>query len=242
MVRWLTFLLLLVVIASGVYNESPGIEQRLHGKVVWALADEDLSEVRVEMDGRDVLLTGPEELITQATARVKQISGVRQIETRIKTITRLDLLPTQNRRESVVLVKHPDELYWPIKKPDPVDAESELLVTKIQQSVEVNGAVPNYKIKREILAKIEQFIEIPEHLFDVSVNKVKVTPDWYLQDLPLIIPFVQWVEEGQLQYHGNTILVDGIVLNKKARKAIETAIANIPSQFQIENRLKIGKE
>ncbi len=266
MARWIALLLLLMMIAAVIYNGEPlEIEQRLHGKVVLALADEDLSEVRVQMDGRKVSLSGPEELLPAALVVTNELSGVQSIETqiiedppvkflvdsradsRINTLTNLESDYKSVETEAVLIstdtfvqITHPEELYWPIKKEDPVDLESELLVIKVQQNVEVNGTVPNPEIKRGILDIIEQFIEIPEHLYGVTVNKIKETPAWYLQDLPLIIPFVQWVEEGKLQYHGNKILLDGTVLNSRARKAIETAIANIPSQFLIENRLQIG--
>ncbi len=245
MARWIALLLLLLVIAAGVRNEPAGVEQRLHGKVVLALADEDLSAVRVQLDGRKVLLSGPEKRVPQALEIVENLSGVRSVETRItaayKTAVRQQTKVRKESREGpFAQVIHPSETYWPVRKNDPVRFESELLVTKVKQSVEVNGAVPNYQIKREILVKIEQLIDIPEHLFDVSVNKANTMSDGFLQDLPLIIPFVQWVEEGRLQYRGNRILLDGIVLNRKAWKAIETAIANIPSKYQIENRLHIG--
>ena len=235
------------MIVAVIYNGEPlEVEQRLHGKVVLALADEDLSEVRVQMDGRKVSLSGPEELLPAAQAVTSGLSGVQSIETQIVDNTQvepeIDYKSVEASADNTfVQIIHPEGLFWPIKKEDPVDLESELLVIKVQQNVEVNGTVPNSEIKQGILDIIEQFIEIPEHLFDVTVNKIKETPAWYSQDLPLIIPFVQWVEEGQLQYHGNKILLDGTVLNKRARKAIETAIANIPSQFLIENRLQIGK-
>ncbi len=266
MARWIALLLLFMMIAAVIYNGEPlEVEQRLHGKVVLALADEDLSEVRVQMDGRKVSLSGPEELLPAAMVVINELSGVQSIETqiiespakvlvdsradsRINTLTSfesdyksVEIETAQTNTEPFVQITHPEGLYWPTKKEDPVDLESELLVIKVQQNVEVNGTVPNPEIKWGILDIIEQFIEIPEHLYDVTVNKIKETPAWYLQDLPLIIPFVQWVDEGKLQYHGNKILLDGTVLNKRARQAIETAIANIPSQFLIENRLQIGK-
>lgn len=240
MARWIALLLLLIVIAAGLRNEPAEIEQRLHGKIVLALADDDLSEVRVDVNGRDVLLSGPERLVPQALTIVRQLSGVRQVETRIMTEPVSDFPIAENTRQPFVQVVHPDGPFWPVKKKDPVVSESELLITKVHRSVEVNGSVPNLQIKQAILAKIEQFIDIPEHLFDVTVNKVIATPDWFSQGLPLIIPFVQWVEEGQILYQGNSILLDGIVPDNKAWQAIETAIANIPPKFQIENRLQIA--
>jgi len=226
------------------YSSEPlEIEQRLHGQVVLALADEDLSEVRVQLNGRKVSLSGPEELLPAAEAVAKSLSGVRRVESQIVepylSNAVVNINSSENSTENFVRVIHPDDLFWPNKNEGVDLVESELLVTKIHRSIEINGAVPNNQIKQAILAEIEQFIEIPEHLFDVTVNKIKDTPDWYLQDLPLILPFVQWVEEGQIQYRGNRIQLDGTVLNNNAWNAIETAIANISSTFQIENRLQI---
>ena len=233
------------MIAAVIYNGEPlEVEQRLHGKVVLALADEDLSEVRVQLDGRKVFLYGPEELLPAALAVTNGLSGVHSIETQVVPLVNSELgfRSAQIDSEAFVQVIHPDTLYWPVKNEGSVYLESGLLVTKVHRNVEVNGIVPNVEIERGVLGIFEKLIEMPEHLYDVTINNIKEIPTWYLQGLPLIIPFVQWVEEGQLQYQGNKILLDGFVLNEKARNAIETAITNIPAQFLIENRLKTGKE
>lgn len=242
MARWIALLLLFVVIAAGIRNEPAEVEQRLHGRVVLALADEHLSEVRVQVDGRTVLLSGPEYLLPEAFDVVKRISGVQLIDTQITADSKVGAIPVQSDKRSIAQ-KNPVYVQPRIvTKTDPEVTVSELLVTKVQRSVEVNGIAPNYEVKQEILKRIERLIEIPEHLIDVSVSQDKVIPEWFLQDLPLLIPFVQWVIEGQLWYQGDGILIDGTVLNNQALNAIETAIANIPSSFQIENRLKIGTE
>ncbi len=254
MARWIAILLLFLMIAAVIYNGKPlEIEQRLHGRAVLALADEDLSEVRVQMDGRTVSLSGPEELLPAAVTVMNGLSGVKSVETQVVrnhqvnspinslASPEIDYQSAQSNRQQFVQVIHPEGVYWPVKSKEPDNLESELLVIKVQSNVEINGTVPNPEIKQNILDIIERLIEIPDDLYDVTVNKLKETPTWYLQDLPLIIPFVQWVEEGRLQYHGNKILLDGIVLNTRANKAIETAIANISSQFLIENRLQVGK-
>ena|GEM_PF-3286867 len=240
MARWITVLLLLFVIAEGIKNEPAKIEQRLHAKIVLALADDDLSEVRVTIDGRDVLLSGSEKLIPQALTIVKEIPGIRQIKTQVVNEPMHDFQISESKTEPFVQVIHPDEIFWPRKHNNPVKIESELLIKKMHRSVEVNGLVPNNQIKQTILAKIEQYMDIPEPLFDVAVTSAIPTPDWFSQGMPLFIPFVQWVEEGQLQYQDNRILLDGTVPDRHAWKAIETAIANVPSKFKIENSLRIA--
>ena len=241
MTRWIALLLLLVVIAAGVKNEPVKVEQRLHGRVVFALAAEDLSEVRVQLDGRTILLSGPEQLLPQAFDVVKRISGVQLIDTQITDNSKNYSIGTHPATDSVDQknLSHKPSF---IKKAEPTSVESELLVTKVEEGVEINGVAPNLQVKREILKRIERLIQIPEHLIDVSVKQAKVIPEWFLQDLPLLIPFVQWVHEGQIRYQGDGILIDGTVLNNQAMNAIETAIANLSSQFQIENKLKVRTE
>ncbi len=253
MARWFALLLLLFVIAAGIDTEPLEIEQRLHGKVVLALADEDLSEVRVQLDGRNVLLSGPERLLPPAKSLVSNISGIQQVEALVvasRMIGKERIEPKQDHqdkglfaqantdRTAYLQVIHPEVTAWPLKKVP--QAVSELSITKVKQSVEVNGKVPNNQIKHEVHTIIGQLVDVPEHLFDVSVNQLDDTPDWYLQDLPLFIPFIQWVDEGKLKYEGNRIFIEGMVLNKHSWKAIEVAIINIPTQFQIENRLQMG--
>lgn len=255
MARWFALLFLLAIIAAGIDTEPLEIEQKLHGKVVLALADEDLSEVRVQLDGRKVLLTGPELLLSPAKSLVNSVSGIQQVETLIVENRIIDKEHVQLMQElhdkhqqakinvelaSFTQVTHPVSSVWPLKKV-PL-AVYELSVTKVNNTVEVNGKVPNNQIKYDIQTRIEHLIDLPEHMFDVSVNQLEGAPDWYLQGLPLFIPFVQWVEEGKIKYQGNRIFLEGMVLNKNSWKAIETAIRNIPSQFQIENRLQVGAD
>lgn len=255
MARWFALLLLLIVIAAGIDTEPLEIEQRLHGKVVQALADEDLSEVRVQLDGRNVLLSGPEGLLPSAQSLVSSVSGIQQVETFVvatKVIGKEHIQPKQDHQDQGLFTQvntdltpylqviHPEATAWPLKKVP--QAVSELSVTKIKQSVEVSGKVPNNQIKHGIHTIIGHLVDVPENLFDVTVNQLNDTPDWYLQDLPLFIPFIQWVEEGKLEYQGNRISLEGMVLNKHSWKAIETAIRNIPSQYQIENRLQMGTD
>lgn len=140
-------------------------------------------------------------------------------------------------------VTHPNELYWPRKKVDllPIDGyfESTLLITKLQRNVEVYGAVPKCRMRKTIHSKLEQFVDVPAYLFDLTLDKQRSVPDWYKKDLPLLIPFFQWVDEGQLRYMGNRILLMGVVKNQRAIKVIEVAISNITPHFQVENRLRM---
>lgn len=245
--RWITLILLIIITVFGVWKISPKIEQRLHSNIVRALADEDLSEVRVEMDGRDVLLSGPEELLPQARNVVTRLAGVRKVESRTfanvqeKFSKPLNLAPVEVIA-SFEQIDHPQGPFWPLKVNESIKIESALLITKFQDSIEVNGSVPDNKIKNDILFRLVQLVDVPEHLFDVTINKIMEKPEWYMQDLPLIIPFIQWVDKGQLQYYGDKITVEGIVTSIKAKQAFDAAIANIPSQFYIVNKLKVGAD
>lgn len=247
MARWITLILLIILTIFAAWKLSPKIEQQLHSDIVRVLADEDLSEVRAELDGRDVLLSGPEELLPQARNIVARLAGVRRVDSRAFAKVQEKFSKPQNLSPvpeiaSFKQIEHPEGPFWPPRGSGSLEIESALQITKIQDSIEVNGSVPDSQIKDDILFKLAQLIDIPDHLFNVTVNKISEKPEWYLQDLPLIIPFMQWVEEGQLQYYDDKITVEGIVTGIKAKRAFDAAIANIPAQFYIENRLKVGAD
>lgn len=247
MARWIILILLIISTIFGAWKISPKIEQRLHSDIVRALADEDLSEVRVELDGRDVLLSGPVELLPQARIVVTRLAGVRRVDSLTfakvqEKFSKSLHLPAEPDVASFKQVVHPEGPFWPLKVNRSIVVESALQITKVQGSIEVNGSVPDGQIKNDILFKLVQLVDIPEHLFDVTVNRISEKPEWYLQDLPLVIPFMQWVEEGQMHYYGDKITIEGIVKSIRAKQAFDAAIATIPSQFYIENRLKVGAD
>ncbi len=236
---------MLIVMAIGAYTLAPELEQRLHGRVVLALADEDLSEVRVQVRGRDITLSGPEALLPAAKAVASKVPGIGKIELRIEERPTVKNRPAHHRQRTgqamsaIKQIEHPKGPWWPPKKTEPVLHSSELIVNKINRNLEVSGTVPDNQVKQAIRKKLEQFIRIPERQFRVFTREQEEEPAWYLQDFPLLIPFIQWVEEGRLIYEGDRIYIMGIVPDDKARKALEIAIANTPPSFKVDERLEI---
>lgn len=236
--RWIALLLLPVLMIVAVHNLAPQIENDVHTRVVVALADEGLSEIRAQVDGRNVFLSGPDKYLSEA---LQVVSDMDETD-RIRSQTTGDNLNDWSSRndESIAQVIHPDATYWPPKSVPGKNSQATLMFTKDSSNISVNGSVPDHEIQQAILSSVKQLVDIPAHLFDVTIDKVKKVPVWHKDGLPLMIPFIQWIEKGQIQYLDDKIKIDGTVLNSNAREALEAAIADLPSGFQIEKNLRRG--
>ncbi len=152
----------------------------------------------------------------------------------------------RQNRNSIVQVEHTKGLYWPIKNTY-VESLNEItqqvfLINKVKERIEVTGVVPTIYIQDTLRAKLEQYVSIPEDFFEVAIDEGESIPDWYNGNLPLLVPFFQWVEEGQLRYKNKQIIVKGIVESRRAIEAFDVAVSNLGNQFRVENRLRIELE
>ncbi|MFK8067546.1 MAG: hypothetical protein AB8D52_04805 [Gammaproteobacteria bacterium] len=152
----------------------------------------------------------------------------------------------RQKRKLIVQVEHPKDLYWPLKnayvETRTEITQQELLINKVKQRIGVNGVVPTIHIQDVLRAKLEQYVSVAEDFFAIAIDKNENIPDWYSGNLPLLIPFFQWVEEGQLSYKNKKIIVNGIVQNKRAIETFEVAVANVGNQFSVENRLRVASD
>lgn len=231
-------MLLIGLMALALQNVPSSIERDIHSRVILALAAENLSQVDVGVDGRNIFLSGPQELLAKAEELVSSMPETSLIKTLATTDS---ILGEPSESKTFTQIFHPEGIYWPPKSVEVINETTELLITKTDQNIEVNGSVPSNEVQRVIMSKIAQVADIPAHLIDVTVNRLDKIPDWYSEGLALIIPFMQWVEQGKIEYQDNRIMLDGMVPDSKSIKALESAIADLPSSFQIENKLRLGK-
>lgn len=210
------------------------IESTLQQELVQALADEALSIVHVETEGRDVLLTGPENAVRQATA-LAYASGARVVTKRIlaSSIERMPVAKQQpDQREQRLVVDAPTHHSL---------TRAALKVDKRPDLLTVRGTVPSGKIRQEITKKLADLSNAEDQQINVTIDRLSEKPVWYLQDLPLMIPFLAWVDEGHLAYEGEHIWINGRFTGAHAERAFNAAIAELPARFVLHRHVRVGK-
>ncbi len=240
LVKWFCLLLLLLAMGLTLKYAPQQLEDRLQGKVVRALADEQLSVVRVETSGLDMLLTGPADSVKEA-ALIAKNNGARVIYQRTIAFHQERLSVESNVIADTPSPSSPEKTIIQSSARAEVYS-SDLFVSKDRLGVAINGTVPTGKIKNDLAKTFTSLLEPTDHVYSVTVDRLSEKPVWYLQDLPLMIPFLQWVEEGQLAYIGNQIRVSGIVSGEQAQRAFDEAVANLPMQFTLDKQLRVGRK
>ncbi len=232
---------LVLLIFLCIRKHTPEIQSDIQSRAVSVLSSGSTDWVKVNVDGRNVVLTGiapSEELRNKAEEMAKAVTGVVSVDNQM-TVAQSNvesiLEPERELTSEQELKPEPE----PEPEPEPVvQSPYENEFTKTKAGIVLTGSVPDEE-QRQILLQLakQKFGE------DKVIDQLQIAagaPDGWLKAAKAAISGLAYFKEGTAHLSDTKIDMSGEMLNEAAKVNLEKEVpAMLPADFEIDFELNV---
>ncbi len=235
MSRTIIFLLGLIALALLVFlcirKHTPEIQTDIQARTVSVLSAGATDWVKVDVDGRNVVLTGiapSEELRKKAEEMAKAVTGVVSVDNQI-TIAQSNVESILEPEPEVMQESEPELV---------VQSPYENQFTKTKAGVVLSGWVPDEDQHQALLQLAKQ--KFGEDQVTDQLQVGTGAPEGWLQAAKAAITGLAYFKDGVAHITDTKIDLSGDVLNEAAKENVETELhTTLPANFKIDLELNV---